>query len=94
MRGVNTLCRGGVLAASSGTLQLREGAGRSVSLVRLPHSGMQHEVQSLATAQPATCVLIPSPQHLLAAGVAPALDEPSQDMMLRAQQSRAMSCQE
>ena len=69
---INTLCRGGVLAASSGVLQLREGASRSVSLMRLPHCSGQHEVQSLPTAQPTTCVLIPSPQHLLAAGAAPA----------------------
>ena len=65
---INALCRAGVLAASAGMLQLREGAGRSVSLVRLPHGSTQHGVQSLATAQPTTCVLIPSPQHLLAAG--------------------------
>ena len=91
VRGTNALCRGGVLAASSGTLQLREGASRSVSLVRLPQGSTQHEVQSLATAQLTTCVLIPSPQHLLAAGVAPALDEPSQDMMLRTIQPRVQS---
>ena len=73
--GISTLCRAGVLAASSGVLQLQEGASHSVSLMRMPHGSAQHEVQSLATAQPTTCVLIPSPQHILAAGAAPALDE-------------------
>ena len=62
----------GVLAAFSGMLQLQHGTSRGVSLMRLPHGGLQREVQSLATAQLTTCVLLPSPQHLLAAGAGPA----------------------
>ena len=69
------MCSAGVLAASSGMLQLQEGASCSVSLMRLPHGGPQHEVQSLATAQPTTCIFLPSAQHLLAAGAAPPSDD-------------------
>ena len=65
-----------MLAACAGMLQLHECPGRSVSLVRLPHGSVQHEVQSLATAQPTTCVLLPSRQHLLAAGAAPSSHAP------------------
>ena len=88
------VCSAGVLAASSGMLQLRDQTSRSASLLRLPHGSAQHEVQSLATAQPTTCVLMPSPQHLLAAGAAPASDWLPRDMLLNMSGCRDLSFQE
>ena len=70
------VCSAGVLAATAGLLQLREGTSCGVSLMRLPRGCLQHDVYSLATAQPTTCVLMPSPRHLLAAGATPAQDDP------------------